>query len=111
MLVHGSWVDASVWDGVLPLLSRSFEVITYDRRGHSRSSCPPGQGSIREDVDDLASLIEMFGCGAANVAGASLGGSIALRLAGARPELVRSVSAHEPPFFDLLDGRRRNLRS
>ena len=38
----------------------------------------------------------------AHVAGASLGGSIALRLAAAWPELLRSVTAHEPPFFDLL---------
>lgn len=102
VLVHGSWVDAGVWDGVLAPLSRSFELVVYDRRGHSRSSCPPGQGSIRDDVDDLASLIELLELAPAHVAGASLGGSIALRLAAARPELLRSVTAHEPPFFDLL---------
>jgi pimeloyl-ACP methyl ester carboxylesterase len=102
VLVHGSWVDGGVWDGILPLLSRSFEVVVYDRRGHSRSSCPPGQGSVRDDVDDLASLIELLDLGPAHVAGASMGGSIALRLAAARPELLRSVTVHEPPFFDLL---------
>lgn len=102
VLVHGSWVDGGVWDGVLPMLSDSFEVVVYDRRGHSRSSCPPGQGSVRDDVDDLAALIELLELAPAHVAGASLGGSIALRLAAARPELLRSVTAHEPPFFDLL---------
>ncbi len=88
---------------------RSFEVVSYDRRGHSRSSCPPGQGSVRDDVDDLAALIEALDLGPAHVAGASLGGSIALRLAAARPELVRSVAVHEPPLFDLL--RRRGSRT
>jgi pimeloyl-ACP methyl ester carboxylesterase len=102
-------VDGGVWDGVVPLLSRSFEVLAYDRRGHGHSSCPPGQGSVREDVADLASLIEVLELGAAHVAGASLGGSIALRLAAARPELVCSVSVHEPPFFDLLDAEEPDI--
>ena len=47
ILVHGSWVDCRVWEAVLPSLVRSFDVVIYDRRGHSRSSCPPGQGSVR----------------------------------------------------------------
>jgi pimeloyl-ACP methyl ester carboxylesterase len=109
VLVHGSWVDGGVWSGVLPLLTRSFEVIAYDRRGHSRSSCPPGQGSVRDDVDDLASLIESLELGPAHVGGASMGGSIALRLAAARPELLRSVTVHEPPLFDLLDAEEPDL--
>ncbi len=103
VLVHGSWVDSSVWDAVWPTLARSFDVVSYDRRGHSRSSCPPGQGSVRDDVEDLAGLIELLGLTPAYVAGASLGGSITLRLAAARPELVRSAAAHEPPLFDLLE--------
>jgi pimeloyl-ACP methyl ester carboxylesterase len=102
VLVHGSWVDSGVWEAVLPTLARSFDVVSYDRRGHSRSSCPPGEGSIRDDVEDLAGLIELLGLSPACVAGASLGGSITLRLAAARPELVRSAAVHEPPLFDLL---------
>lgn len=103
VLVHGSWVDCRVWEAVLPLLVRSFEVVVYDRRGHSRSSCPPGQGSVRDDVDDLAALIDLLGLTPAHVAGASWGGSITLRLAAAHPELLRSVAVHEPPLFDLLN--------
>jgi pimeloyl-ACP methyl ester carboxylesterase len=105
-LVHGSWVDGGVWDAVVPLLSSRFEVVTYDRRGHSRSSCPPGQGCIREDVEDLAALIDDLGMAPAHVAGASLGGSIALRLAALHPELLRSIAVHEPPLFDLIDAER-----
>jgi pimeloyl-ACP methyl ester carboxylesterase len=103
VLVHGSWVDCRVWQAVLPSLVRSFDVVIYDRRGHSRSSCPPGQGSVRDDVDDLAALIDLLGLTPAHVAGASWGGSIALRLAAAHPELLLSVAVHEPPLFDLLN--------
>ncbi len=105
VLVHGSWVDCRIWDDVVPLLSRSFEVVVYDRRGHGLSTCPPGQGSVHDDVDDLAALIDLLGAGRAHVAGASFGGSIALRLATGRPDVPLSVAVHEPPLFDLLDRR------
>jgi pimeloyl-ACP methyl ester carboxylesterase len=105
-LVHGSWVDGGVWEAVVPLLASRFEVVTYDRRGHSRSSCPPGQGSIREDVEDLAALIDGLGMAPAHVAGASLGGSIVLRLAASHPALLRSIAVHEPPLFELIDAER-----
>jgi pimeloyl-ACP methyl ester carboxylesterase len=105
VLVHGSWVDGRTWDAVRPRLSRSFEVVSFDRRGHSRSPPAPPSSTIHDDVADLAWLIEALDLQPANVAGASGGGSIALRLAATRPDLVRTVSVHEPPLFDLLDDR------
>jgi pimeloyl-ACP methyl ester carboxylesterase len=102
VLVHGSWGSHEQWAAAAAHLSRSFRVVTYDRRGHSRSERLPGQGSVREDVGDLAALIEHLGLAPAWVAGNSFGGSIALRLAGERPELLRGVLAHEPPLFSLL---------
>jgi pimeloyl-ACP methyl ester carboxylesterase len=102
VLVHGSWGSHHNWDSVAPALARSFRVLTYDRRGHSQSERPEGQGSVEEDVADLAALIDHLGCGPAHVAGNSFGAAIVLRLAGARPELFRSLIAHEPPLFRLL---------
>lgn len=105
VLVHGSWVDCRVWDDVAPLLRGSFEVVVYDRRGHGLSTCPPGQGSVHDDVDDLAALIDLLGARPAHVAGASFGGSIALRLAAGQPDALLSIAVHEPPLFDLVDRR------
>ena len=102
ILVHGSWSDGASWDPVLPALAPRFRVLTYDRRGHSRSERPPTQGSTDEDVDDLAALIEHLGLGPSHVAGISSGASLALRLAARRPELVRSVAGHEPALFNLF---------
>jgi pimeloyl-ACP methyl ester carboxylesterase len=102
VLVHGSWVSHHHWDLAAPLLARSFRVVTYDRRGHSQSERPPGQGSVHQDVADLAALIEHLELAPAWVAGNSFGGSIALRLATERPDLLRGVVAHEPPLFALL---------
>ena len=102
VLVHGSWVSHRTWERVVPLLADSFRVLAYDRRGHGESERPATQGSVREDVADLAALIEHLELGPLWVAGNSFGASITLRLAGERPDLVRGVIAHEPPLFSLL---------
>ncbi len=106
VLVHGSWVDARTWRPILPILGRRFRAVAYDRRGHGRSSHPPGQGSVRDDVGDLAALIESLDQGPAHLVGNSFGGSIVLRLAGQRSDLVRSIAVHEPPLPRLLERAR-----
>jgi pimeloyl-ACP methyl ester carboxylesterase len=102
VLVHGSWGDHRNWAPVVPALSRFFRVLTYDRRGHSGSERPEGQGSIRDDVADLAALLGELGHAPAHIAGNSFGASIVLRLAAVRPDLFRSLIVHEPPLFGLL---------
>lgn len=101
VLVHGSWDEQFVWASVVPLLAQKFRVTVYDRRGHGRSEHLPGQGSVHEDVADLAAVIEAAGA-PAHVVANSFGASISLRLLGSRPELVRTLCAHEPPLFGLL---------
>ncbi len=113
VLVHGSWGDHHGWDLVVPALAKSFRVLTYDRRGHSLSARPAAPGSVREDVADLAALVEHLDLAPAHVVGNSFGGVIALRLAAARPDLFRSLLVHEPPVLGLLDdpGARAQLQA
>src|SRR5438552_7036090 len=102
VMVHGSWGSHHSWDLVAPRLAESFRVVRYDRRGHSESERPPGQGSIHEDVADLAALIEHLDLAPACVAGNSWGAIITLRLAIARPDLLRAIACHEPPLIALI---------
>lgn len=102
VLVHGSWSDADSWSRVLPGLATQCTAVAYDRRGHSRSEDPGTQGSVHEDVADLAGLIEALGLAPAFVCGNSYGSLITLRLAAARPELLRGIVVHEPPGAALL---------
>lgn len=102
VLVHGSWGDHRNWDAVAPALAERFHVVRYDRRGHSQSPRPLKQGSQLEDAMDLAALIEALDLAPAHVIGNSFGAATALRLACHRPDLFRSLVAHEPPLFGLL---------
>lgn len=104
VLVHGSWGDHHNWDAVVPALSQTFRVLSYDRRGHGRSERAPGQGLARQDMADLADLITRLDLAPAHIVGHSFGGSVVLRLAAEQPELFRSLIVHEPPLLDLLAG-------
>jgi pimeloyl-ACP methyl ester carboxylesterase len=101
VLVHGGWVDHTTWARLVPPLAESFAVVTYDRRGHSRSERGPEPSPRRQDEDDLAGIVEALGRGPAHLVGSSYGAAICLGLAGRRPDLVRSVVAHEPPLVAL----------
>jgi pimeloyl-ACP methyl ester carboxylesterase len=104
VLIHGSWDDHRSWDEVAARLRATCRVLAYDRRGHSASTAPPGQGRIGEDVEDAAALLERHGLAPASVVGHSYGASVALLLAVRRPDLVRRVVVHEPPLYALLAG-------
>ncbi|MGH2759939.1 MAG: alpha/beta fold hydrolase [Actinomycetota bacterium] len=102
LMVHGSWTDRFGWSGVVPGLSDSFRVITYDRRGHGNSE-KPGNGVRRDDEDDLAALIEALDIAPCHLATNSFGSSISLAMTARRPELVRSLAVHEPPLMAIVD--------
>jgi pimeloyl-ACP methyl ester carboxylesterase len=102
VLVHGSLVDHTAWDRMIPLLSQSLTVLAYDRRGFGRSTLGPRERPVQTDADDLAALLEALDLLPVHVIAHSYSGPVALRLAAERPELVRSVSIHEAPIFGLL---------
>jgi pimeloyl-ACP methyl ester carboxylesterase len=102
VLVHGAWADGRHWGRLVAEL-HGFRTVSYDRRGHGRSG--GSHTGIAADVDDLAAIVERTGAAPAHIVAGSFGGSIALRLAAARPDLFRSLSVHEPALPGLLGGR------
>src|ERR1051325_4981523 len=95
VLVHGSWGDHHNWDLVANEFAKTFRVLTYDRRGHSQSERPSGQGSVQEDVEDLIALTEHFSHSPANIAGNSYGAGIVLKAAAKRPDIFKCMMIHE----------------
>lgn len=102
VLIHGSLVDRSTWEAVRPGLAQSLRVLVYDRRGHGESTGALRSRAVRDDVTDLAGLLDALDLFPVHVIAHSYAGAIALRLAADRPEMVRSLSLHEPPFIGLL---------
>jgi pimeloyl-ACP methyl ester carboxylesterase len=102
VLIHGSWGNHHNWDAVVGELSKTFRVLTYDRRGHSQSERLNVQGNTEQDVSDLIGLIEYLGLSPAHIAGNSFGAIITLKAATRRPDLFQTLIVHEPPMLGLL---------
>lgn len=103
VLVHGSLVDRRTWDAVRPGLAQALTVLVYDRRGYGESAGPPRRRPVRDDAADLAGLLEALDLYPVHLVAHSYAGAVALRLATDRPEMVRSLSLHEPPCLGVLE--------
>jgi pimeloyl-ACP methyl ester carboxylesterase len=90
-LVHGLGGAAVNWVSLAPLLLPGRRLLVPDLPGHGGSSPVSGAGSLDVFADLLAWLLERERMAPAAVAGHSLGGAIALRLAIRRPELVTAL--------------------
>src|SRR5215212_11867928 len=78
VLVHAGLLSSGSWAGLVPLLAESFRVITFDNRGHGRSTNPSGALSFEQLADDTAALIEVLGLERSVVGGWSDGGEVTL---------------------------------
>jgi pimeloyl-ACP methyl ester carboxylesterase len=104
LLIAGSTGDAGNFTRAAELLADEFTVVTYDRRGNSRSPRPQGwrSTSVAEQADDAAGLIRALGLDPVSLFAASAGGLIGLDLAIRYPELLRGAVLQEPSLFTLL---------
>jgi pimeloyl-ACP methyl ester carboxylesterase len=105
LFIMGATGDAGHFATVADQLADEFTVVTYDRRGNSRSSRPPGWGTttVEEQADDAAGLLRALELAPAVVFGSSSGAICALSLLIRHPELVRGAILHEPPMLSVLE--------
>jgi acetyltransferase/esterase len=110
LLVPGASGSGDAFRGVAEHLARDYSVITYDRRGFSRSELDGSQGyehRLEVDADDVRRLIEHINGGSATVFGASSGGIVAIDVLARHPSAVDKLVAFEPPLVRLLrDGQK-----
>jgi pimeloyl-ACP methyl ester carboxylesterase len=104
VLLKGGAGDAEGLDGVATRLLDRFTVVTYDRRGLSRSTLddPAAVPTIRTHGDDVDRLLAALTAEPALVAGFSFGALVGLDLLARHPERVRRLLTHEAPTPQLL---------
>jgi pimeloyl-ACP methyl ester carboxylesterase len=91
VLLHGGGVTADSWYAQIPALAQRYRVYAPERRGHGRT--PDVEGPVTSDLmaDDTVALLDVLGTGPVHLIGWSAGGTVALRLALRRPDLVRKL--------------------
>lgn len=104
----------SLWDGQMPVLTRSHRVVRYDARGHGQSAATPGPYDFGLLVNDMVTVMDALGIAEADIMAMALGGMTALGLAIAHPDRVRRLvccdaRADAPPAF--VEGWARRIES
>jgi pimeloyl-ACP methyl ester carboxylesterase len=111
MMLSGGAADADGFDSLAHYLATHYTVITYDRRGLSRSviedSHPPEVISVSTHSEDVHLILSAIRASPARVFGSSIGGLIGLDLLIRHPDDVLVLAAHEPPIGELLDEREK----
>lgn len=86
LLLHSLAMSGELWR---PLMDRlEPPVVAVDARGHGKSAWDGSAFTIEDLAADVADLIEARADGPVAVAGMSMGGCVAIALAGSRPDLV-----------------------
>lgn len=103
LCIHGTSSSALVWGDALAPLAELGRVVSYDRRGCTRSERPHPYDitSVREHADDAAALLTRLLASPAVVIGRSYGGEVALDLALRHPHAVRALVLLEPAVLAL----------
>lgn len=86
IFVHGFIFDSSLWQRQIPALIEEYKIIVPDLRGFGESTDCDGMITMESYVDDLFDIIKEKGIKKPVLAGLSMGGYAALRMAERSPE-------------------------
>ena len=119
VMVHGLAEDRRSWALAQERLAYDYRTFAYDLRGHGETGAGAGDGTLDQLAGDLGRFLEAL-TGPAACLGYSLGGTIVLALAAARPDLVEHavvsgtssvVGRAAAEFFEDRIGLLRNDRA
>ena len=97
LMIHGGLVDCDFFDGSAAILSRLFDVVTFDRRGYGRSDDPPsGEFDLTEQAEDAFAVASTCFDKPFSLITHSVGASIGLALMARYPGAVSRALIHEP---------------
>jgi len=92
VLIHGYPLDHTIWDEVVPLMEKDFDLIIPDLRGFGESGMKESDNSIKGYATDIAGLLSHLNIKKASLAGHSMGGYVALAFAREFPDRLSGLA-------------------
>ncbi|HZP20731.1 MAG TPA: alpha/beta fold hydrolase [Bauldia sp.] len=99
VFVHGFGADHTTWRMTLPHFVERGRILALDLPGHGLSGVDVGPGTVAFFADQVEAWLDAAGTDRFHLVGHSLGGAIATRLAGRRPQRVISLTLIAPIGF------------
>jgi pimeloyl-ACP methyl ester carboxylesterase len=90
VFIHGAFEDRTYFAPQVAHFARGRQVVALDLRGHGESSVP-AQVTVEDFAADVIAVADSAGLKGAILCGHSMAGAVALKVAAARPELVRGI--------------------
>ncbi|MFF5447689.1 alpha/beta fold hydrolase [Streptomyces sp. NPDC012888] len=91
LLLHGGFCTIETWGAQRGDLAERYRLFMPERRGHGRTPDVEGPLTYRDMADDTAAFLDSVVGAPAHLVGWSDGGTVALLVALARPDLVRKL--------------------
>ncbi|GAA5975109.1 hypothetical protein JCM11641_000039 [Rhodosporidiobolus odoratus] len=95
VFVNSLMTNQKMWDLVLPRLSKTYNLITYDQRGHGKSSVPPKPCTLEILANDVSTFLTALSIPTPihAIIGVSQGGATSLAFAHHHPDLFSRLIA------------------
>jgi 3-oxoadipate enol-lactonase len=108
MLSNSLGCTLQMWEPQMRALTQVFRVIRYDRRGHGKSSVPPGPYSIERFGRDALAILDDLNIPKAHWCGISMGGMVGQWLGANAPErigklVLADTTCHYPDPANWID--------
>lgn len=93
LFTHGFIATGEMWRPQLAAVPDGYTFISWDLRGHGRSSSPRNSAHYTEaaTINDMSALLDLYGSSRAVLVGHSLGGYMSLAFWRKHPERVRGL--------------------
>jgi 3-oxoadipate enol-lactonase len=91
LFLHGFLFDGRQYEAQVAALRDHYRCLTLDFRGQGRSAASPGGYQTEQLTADVLAVIRALGIAPVHLAGLSMGGFAAMRIAARQPEVVRSL--------------------
>ena len=110
--LHATGFNAITYESILEPLGTQMHAAAVDMRGHGRSKLPANPRKLKswnKFRDDVIQILEKAAPDGAVLGGHSMGATVALLVAGKRPDLVRGLVLTDPVLLRRSASRAYNI--
>lgn len=105
VMVHGYLGGSSQWEGLLPLLSQYFEVVTLDLAGYGMANHLAAPTDLADHAHHVLATLDHMGIDRFHLLGHSMGGMVVQEMTIQAPHRVKKLVLYATGPLGLIPGR------